>query len=248
MVSGAISDIGKNRESNQDAFYASKDSLLPLYVVADGMGGHKAGEVASSMALDVIERNFLKAKDDLISDAIITKLIKESIEEANTKIYLKSLEDKKYEGMGTTITLAYILEDRICIGHVGDSRAYLIKDKEIIQVTEDHSYVNELIRTGSITREEAKTHPKRNMITRAVGSSSIIEMDLFFRKYNQGDILLLCSDGLSNMLKEFEIYDTFNGAQDIQKACVELATKANDKGGFDNITAVAIKLINEVKQ
>jgi protein phosphatase len=241
MVSGAISDIGKNRENNQDAFYASKDSLLPLFVVADGMGGHKAGEVASSMALAVIEKNFLETKDNLISEGIITKLIKESIEEANTKIYLKSLEDKKYEGMGTTITLAYILDDKICIGHVGDSRAYLISDKQILQITEDHSYVNELLRTGSITREQAKTHPKRNMITRAVGSSSIIEMDLFFREYTKNDILLLCSDGLSNMLKEFEIYDVFNGEQDIQRACEDLATKANDKGGLDNITAVAIK-------
>lgn len=241
MVSGAVSDIGRARENNQDAFYASKDYLLPLYVVADGMGGHKAGEVASSMAMAIIKKNFSENKNNKITETIITKLIKESIEEANTKIYLKSLEDKKYEGMGTTITLAYILDGKICIGHVGDSRAYLISGNQIIQITEDHSYVNELLRTGSITREEAKTHPKRNMITRAVGSNSFIEMDLFFKEYKKNDILLLCSDGVSNMLKEYEIYDIFNGAEDIQKACENLATKANDKGGLDNITAVAIK-------
>ena len=168
-------------------------------------------------------------------------MIKESIEEANTKIYLKSLQDEKYKGMGTTITLAYIFKDKICIGHVGDSRAYLIREGNICQITEDHSFVNELLKTGSITKEEAKIHPKRNMITRAVGSSSIIEMDLIIRECNKNDILLLCSDGLSNMLKEFEIRDVFMGENDVQKACETLATMANNKGGFDNITIVAIK-------
>lgn len=241
MVSGSISDIGKTRENNQDAFYASKDLLFPLYVVADGMGGHKAGEVASTMAMAIIENNFIEAKDNLTNEDTIIKLIKKSIEEANTKIYLKSLEIKEYEGMGTTITLAYIIGDKICIGHVGDSRAYLIEDDKITQITEDHSYVNELLRTGSITKEEAKSHPKRNMITRAVGSSSIIEMDLIVKEYNKNDILLLCSDGLSNMLKEFEIYEVLKTQKDMQKACETLATMANNKGGLDNITAVSIK-------
>ncbi len=241
MVIGSISDVGKIRENNQDVFYASRDLQFPLFMVADGMGGHKAGEVASSMARNIIEQNFLKAKDELLNEDIIIKLIKESIEEANIKIYLKSLEDDKYKGMGTTITLAYIFKDKICIGHVGDSRAYLIKEGEIYQITEDHSFVNELLKTGSITKEEAKIHPKRNMITRAVGSSSIIEMDLIMKERNKNDILLLCSDGLSNMLKEFEIRDVFMGENDIQKACETLVTMANNKGGFDNITIVAIK-------
>ncbi|OZV12858.1 serine/threonine protein phosphatase [Tissierella sp. P1] len=241
MVIGSISDVGKIRENNQDAFYASKDLYFPLYMVADGMGGHKAGEVASTMARSIIESNFLKAKDNLLHENIIIKLIKESIEEANTKIYLKSLQDEKYKGMGTTITLAYIFKDKICIGHVGDSRAYLIREGNICQITEDHSFVNELLKTGSITKEEAKIHPKRNMITRAVGSSSIIEMDLIIRECNKNDILLLCSDGLSNMLKEFEIRDVFMGENDVQKACETLAAMANNKGGFDNITIVAIK-------
>ncbi len=241
MVIGSISDVGKIRENNQDAFYASQDGAFPLYMVADGMGGHKAGEVASTMARNIIENNFSEAKDELLNEDIIIHLIKSSIEEANIKIYLKSLEDEKYKGMGTTITLAYIFKDKICIGHVGDSRAYLIRNGDILQITEDHSFVNELLKTGSITKEEAKTHPKRNMITRAVGSSSIIEMDLIIKEYDKNDILLLCSDGLSNMLKEFEIKDVFIGENDIQKACETLATMANNKGGFDNITVVAIK-------
>ncbi|WP_353093935.1 Stp1/IreP family PP2C-type Ser/Thr phosphatase [Tissierella praeacuta] len=241
MVIGSISDIGKIRENNQDVFYASQDASFPLYMVADGMGGHKAGEVASLMAKNIIENNFLREKPNLVNEEIIMKLIKESIEEANTKIYLKSLVDEKYNGMGTTITLAYIFKDKICIGHVGDSRAYLIREGDIFQITEDHSFVNELLKTGSITKEEAKTHPKRNMITRAVGSSSIIEMDLVIKEYHKNDILLLCSDGLSNMLKEFEIKNAFIGEDDIQKSCETLAGMANNNGGFDNITIVAIK-------
>jgi len=241
MVSGAISDVGKTRENNQDAFYMSKDYSLPLFMVADGMGGHNAGEVASSMTMNIIENNFLNNKDSLTKKEIILDLIKSSIEEANTKIYLKSLENEKYKGMGTTITLAYIFNDEICLGHVGDSRAYLIKGQEILQITEDHSFVNELIKTGSITKEEAKTHPKRNMITRAVGSSSIIEMDLLVNEYGKDDILVLCSDGLYNMVKELEICEVFNEEKDIQKACEILANMANNKGGLDNITIVAIK-------
>lgn len=241
MISGAISDIGKMRENNQDAFYESKDPLLPLFFVADGMGGHKAGEVASSMAMDTIKKNFLHAKNNLTHEEAILKLIKKSIEEANIKIYLKSLEKEEYSGMGTTITLAYIYDKKIYIGHVGDSRAYLIQNKEIRQITEDHSYVNELVKTGSITKEEAKTHPKRNMITRAVGTSSIIEMDIIINRYAKNDVLILCSDGLSNMLKEHEINEVFINEEDIQKACLELAYKANNKGGPDNITIVATK-------
>ncbi len=241
MVVGSISDIGKIRENNQDAYYASRDVSFPLYIVADGMGGHKAGEVASIMARSIIEGNFLNAKEKLLNEDTIVRLIKKSIEEANTKIYLKSLENEKYKGMGTTITLAYVFENKVYIGHVGDSRAYLVRDKDIFQITEDHSFVNELLKTGSITKEEAKNHPKRNMITRAVGSRSIIEMDLIIKEYYKDDILFLCSDGLSNMLKEFEIKDVFIKEEDIQKACETLATMANNRGGYDNITIVAIK-------
>ncbi|MBU5426482.1 Stp1/IreP family PP2C-type Ser/Thr phosphatase [Tissierella pigra] len=241
MVIGAISDVGRVRENNQDAYYVSGDLSFPLYMVADGMGGHNAGEVASGMAMNIIEKRFLESKDELKDENMVIKLIKKLIEEANTKIYLKSLENEKYKGMGTTITLSYIFNEKICIGHVGDSRAYLIRDREMLQITEDHSFVNELLKTGSITKEEAKTHPKRNMITRAVGTSSIIEMDLIIKEYTKDDILILCSDGLFNMLKEFEIKDVFIEEKDIQKACDTLATMANNRGGLDNITVLAIK-------
>lgn len=241
MVSGAVSDIGKAREKNQDAYYASNDLSLPLYMVADGMGGHNAGEIASTMAMNIIKKNFFENKEQLTDKETIFGIIKKSIEEANTKIYLKSLENENCKGMGTTITLAYIFKNEIFIGHVGDSRAYLIRNGNIIQITEDHSFVNELVKIGSITKEEAINHPKKHMITRAVGSSSVIEMDLIVRSYEENDILLLCSDGLSNMLKEFEISQVFDTEKDIQKACETLAQMANQKGGHDNITVVAIK-------
>ncbi len=241
MVTGAISDIGKNREKNQDAFYASVDENFPLYLVADGMGGHRSGEVASTMAIDIIKKELLLFKDDLKKDKNILKIIKASIEKANTQIYLKSIESEECNGMGTTITLGYIFDKKIFIGHVGDSRAYLIRGKEIYQITEDHSYVNELLKLGSITIEEAKNHPKKNMITRAVGSSSKITMDLIVKDYEKDDILLLCSDGLFNMLSANEIYEVLNSEKDIQRACQILVNKANEKGGLDNITLVSVK-------
>lgn len=241
MVSGVISDIGKNRDKNQDSYYVSSDKDFPLYLVADGMGGHRSGEVASTMAVEIIKKEILLSKDDLNKEKKILKTIKESVEKANTKIYLKSIESEECNGMGTTITLAYIFEDKFFIGHVGDSRAYLIRGEEITQITEDHSYVNELLKLGSITVEEAENHPKKNMITRAVGSSSKISMDLIVKNYKKNDILLLCSDGLFNMLNDNEIYEVFNREEDMQKACEILVDRANENGGLDNITLVSIK-------
>lgn len=246
MVRGAISDIGKVRDKNQDAYYVSSKNDLGLYIVADGMGGHKSGEIASLMALETVKNQFLKFDAKTDNKADILKLIKASIEEANIKIYLKSLETLECQGMGTTMTLAYIFKDNILLGHVGDSRAYIIKDGNMIQITEDHSYINELLKNGTITEEEAKTHPKKNMITRAIGTSSKIEVDIIEEKYKLGDILLICSDGLYNMLEEKEINSVFNRDKSMQESCEILAAMANEKGGLDNITVVAIKF-DEVK-
>ncbi len=246
MAKGALSDIGLKRDKNQDAYYISNKDKMPLYIVADGMGGHRCGELASSMALDIVKESFLNKKESLTDKESILKVIKESIEKANINIYLKSLKMKECQGMGTTITMAYIFKDNILIGHVGDSRAYLVSDGEIRQLTEDHSYINELIKNGTITLEESKTHPKKNMITRAVGSSSIVEVDKIAMEYKLGDILLLCSDGLFNMLSEDQINDVFNRETNMQRACEILTSMANEKGGLDNITSVAIKF-DEVK-
>lgn len=246
---GGNTHMGMKRKSNQDVIYISKDSSMPIYIVADGMGGHKAGELASNMAIDIIVKRITEDKHKLSSENAILKWIKKTIEEANTKIYLESIKNKDFKGMGTTITLGYIYEDKIYIGHVGDSRAYIIKNDEIKQITEDHSYVNQLLKLGSITKEEAKKHPKKNMITRAVGSSSIIEIDLIVREYKENEILILCSDGLFNMLDDLEILKVFKSKDNIQEACDKVIRMANDNGGFDNITIIAIKFhCNEVRE
>lgn len=237
---GVKSDVGIKRDNNQDSFYISENNNILLYLVADGMGGHKAGKLASTMARDIIQSNFNEDEVDLDNEKDILKKIKTSIEEANTKIYLKAM-DEEFKGMGTTVTMAYIFENKIYLGHVGDSRAYLIKKDEIIQITEDHSYVNQLLKTGSITKKEAKSHPKRNMITRAVGSSSIIEIDLIVKEWDQDDILILCSDGLTNMVKDYKIIKAFKDGDNIQKSCDKLVQIANKNGGIDNITVIAMK-------
>lgn len=247
MVRGGLSDIGKTRDKNQDAFYLSEQNDQQLYIVADGMGGHRCGEIASNMALKIVREYFLENKKALNRKDCILRLIKESIEKANIQIYLHSLDMEECQGMGTTITLAYIFEDSILIGHVGDSRAYIIGDKDIKQITEDHSYINELLKNGTITLEESRVHPKKNMITRAVGTSSIVEVDLTELKYKKGDILLLCSDGIYNMIEESEIYEVFNRGLGMQKSCEVLIDMANEKGGLDNSTIVAIKF-DEVRR
>lgn len=247
MEVGFSTDIGLKRKTNQDTIYASKDSNIPLFLVADGMGGHKAGEVASKMVKDILVSNFTSKENDLNLNMDLEKFIKLTIEEANTKIYLKSSRNKEYKGMGTTLTAAYIEGETIYIGHVGDSRAYIINDGKIIQITEDHSYVNQLMKTGTITKEEAKNHPKKNMITKAVGSSSILEVDSMKINIKKDDILILSSDGLTNMVSDDEILNHFQSDLEIQKICDKLVDKANYNGGNDNISIVAIKFNKEVR-
>lgn len=248
MVVGAKSDIGKVRKINQDTYYVSDNKDIPIYIIADGMGGHKAGEVASGMAKEIIANNFERNKEKLLEENTILETIKSSMEEANTKIYLKSLEDDSYTGMGTTIILCFIGKKYFYLGHVGDSRAYLIRNNKIEQITEDHSFVNQLIKCGGITKEEARNHPKKNMITRAIGSSSIIEIDLIKEKFKKEDILLIMTDGITNMLKDEEILEEFNRSLDLQNSCESIIQVANNRGGLDNSTIIAIKFSNEVKK
>ena len=242
MEIGVKTDVGIIRENNQDAYYISSREDRPLFIVADGMGGHKAGEIASSMAIDIISKNFKKHLiDTSVNEEDIKDIIKESIYEANDKIYIKSTEDERYSGMGTTVTLAYVLNEKIFIGHVGDSRAYLLSNGILSQITEDHSLVEELIRNGSISREEAKHHPQRNIITRAVGTSNEIRADIITKYKSKDDILLLCTDGLINIVDDEQIKKSLFINECIQKACEELVSISNDRGGFDNVTILAVK-------
>lgn len=239
---GVKSDIGEVRDRNQDSYFISSSETYFLFVIADGMGGHKAGEIASNMAIEVMKMNLEEELKKAISnDEDIKNKIEDSIRIANQKIYKKSLEDEKFSGMGTTTTLAYEKDGKIYIGHVGDSRAYILRKNVLEQLTKDHSLVEELLRNGSISKEEAKNHPQRNIITRAVGTSDDIEVDLIIKERYEDDILLLCSDGLSNMISDDQIKEVLLNSSSMNEACEDLVSLSKGKGGFDNITVLAIK-------
>lgn len=244
MNIGASTDRGRIRENNQDYYYFSKSSKLPLFIVADGMGGHKAGEVASKMAVDVIVKVFTEADiNKLDREDVIIDTIRRAIVEANNVIFQKSIEDLECNGMGTTITIAYLLNNKLIIGHIGDSRAYSIKDNELKQETEDHSLVAQLVKNGSITAKEAQFHPQKNIITRAVGTSKSIDIDIVIAEVKKDDIILLCTDGLTNMVEESEIKNIISSNENMQSACDNLVKKANELGGIDNITVIAVKIV-----
>jgi PPM family protein phosphatase len=255
MRSAGKSDIGLVRKVNEDDFLCLKlnDLLelenpaadLYLCIVADGMGGRNAGEVASSMAVhEIVE--FIKEKyinvlmEQDISEEKIFDLIKSAIYYSNEKIYKKSILNSEYVGMGTTLSMVFIMNNNLYYGHVGDSRIYLIRKNEITKLTEDHSLVAELVKQGTIKPEEAFSHPQKNIITRALGTEYDIEADLGKQVIENGDYLLLCTDGLSNLIKDDEIMELVIAAEDVEQACENLINKAKENGGFDNITVVVI--------
>lgn len=236
----AKSDIGKARELNQDYYYiSSPEETIGLYILADGMGGYKGGEVASRLATESAKKyiydNFNqteKQKEDIL------KLIKDAMIYSNMVVYEKSKENKELEGMGTTLEVCLIYNNKAYIGHIGDSRIYRIRKGVMRRLTKDHSYVQQLIEDGKITREEANTHPKKNMLTKALGCTPYVEPDIRARNIEKNDILIMCSDGLTNMVKEEQIYETIK--DNPSTAAEELIKQANDAGGYDNITVVII--------
>lgn len=241
MISFASSDIGKAREINQDYYSIPKpEDNLQLFILADGMGGYNGGEVASSLATtsakSYIENNFDKIEK---SKEAILELIKNAIEYANMVVFEKSKQEPNLEGMGTTLDICFIYNNKVYIGHVGDSRVYRIRGEIIRKLTKDHSYVQQLVEDGKITREEAEHHPKKNMLLKALGCTAYVEPDLRARNMENGDILLMCSDGLTNMVEEKEIYRVIK--ENPETAAKVLVDLANEAGGYDNITAVIIK-------
>ena len=236
----AKTDIGKVREQNQDYFYIPEETEEPkIYILADGMGGYKGGEVASKLATEsakkYIQNNFegiTKEKEEIL------KLIKNAVEYANMVVYEKSKEVPELEGMGTTLEVCVIYNNKAYIGHVGDSRIYRIRKDVIRKLTKDHSYVQKLVEDKKITREEAKTHPKKNMLIKALGCTPYVEPDIRARNFEKGDVFIMCSDGLTNMVEENRIYTLIT--QDINSAADKLIEEANMAGGIDNITIIII--------
>ncbi|MDQ4095611.1 MAG: Stp1/IreP family PP2C-type Ser/Thr phosphatase [Actinomycetota bacterium] len=227
---GAQSDVGRVREGNEDSYLVHE----PLFVVADGMGGHLAGDVASSTAVDVILNN-----SDTAS-ASDPQSLAELIRSANAAIWEKATNDPSLRGMGTTCTLVLLNENRAHIAHVGDSRAYLLRDGSLRQVTEDHTLVARMVKEGRLQPEEAEHHPQRSIITRALGVDADVEVDLDSLDLQAGDRLLLCSDGLSGMIDHSSIESALQDHDDPQDAAEELIRRANAAGGEDNITVVII--------
>ena len=234
----SLTDIGRKREVNQDYVYVTDKPVghVPnLFVVADGMGGHKAGDFASKYAVQVLEEH-VRNHSGMGPELIIT----DAVREANRKIVEKAKQDTGLEGMGTTLVVATIIEHTLYFANVGDSRLYLIRD-EIKQLSIDHSLVEEMVRLGGINEEEAKQHPDKNIITRAIGAKDDVEVDFFEYRLQKGDIILMCTDGLTNMVDDDEIFRIVKGGRDVVETAMQLVEKANENGGKDNIGIVLVE-------
>jgi serine/threonine protein phosphatase PrpC len=227
----AVTDPGRKRRRNEDSYVMEP----PLFAIADGMGGAQAGEVASRLATAALKESGSEGGGE--------QRIVDLIQEANRRVYDRSSTDPNTSGMGTTITVALVEGEQVAFGHVGDSRAYLIRDARMEQLTEDHSLVNELLKTGKLSREEAEAHPQRSVITRALGTDPDVDVDTFSVTARAGDLFLLCSDGLTDMVSEDSIHDVVERHRDdINGALRALVKEANRGGGQDNITVVAFEI------
>jgi PPM family protein phosphatase len=225
------SHTGRQRRANEDSLYAR----TPLFGVADGMGGAQAGEIASRMAVEILGAAQMP-------DANFEGWLAEVVQEANERIHLKSREDQSHAGMGTTMTVLLVGGEEVTVAHVGDSRVYRLRDGALERLTDDHSLVEELRRQGRLTEQEADEHPQRSIITRALGPEGHVDVDTRTLRARDGDVFLLCSDGLTTMLKEGHIAETLGGAPSLRDAGERLIDAANDAGGRDNITVILVRL------
>lgn len=244
MQYAAKSHIGLVRQLNEDG-YAIAEHIQPfgVAVIADGMGGHLAGEVASSLAVETVVKHIETKPDTENFDPL--DLLAEAMQAANGVVYERSCSSQGLSGMGTTLVAAMLSNDRIYLGHIGDSRGYLFHDGVLRQLTDDHTYVNELFKTGKITAEEMIFHPQRNIVTRAVGTDKSVQADLSQLDWAEGDILLLCSDGLTNMVSTSEITEVLLQDTTLEAKVDQLIDRALNAGGADNITVVAVQNLTD---
>ncbi|MBR1740644.1 MAG: Stp1/IreP family PP2C-type Ser/Thr phosphatase [Lachnospiraceae bacterium] len=242
MKAYAKTDVGKKRTMNQDFLFCSTEavgSFQNLFIVADGMGGHKAGDHASKLCVEEV----VKTIRDSEHKTPIT-IYTQAVDTANSRVYEEAEEYIEYEGMGTTFVSCTIDRGTMYAANIGDSRLYLLRG-HIEQITEDHSLVYELVKNGRITESEARFHPQKNIITRALGTDEEVSADYYEKKLEVGDIVLLCSDGLSNMLDNEEMEYVLKHSKNIEAATETLVDKANKNGGEDNISVIVIKIENE---
>lgn len=238
MKTFSVTDTGVLRTMNQDYCFSSDTPIgnLPnLYIVCDGMGGHKAGEYASRYTSQRIVAHASRSRSE---NPI--RILRDAIQKANEILVIESREDLEKQGMGTTVVAATIIDRRMYVANVGDSRLYVIGDT-IKQITKDHSYVEEMVRMGKVDREDARKHEKKNVITRAVGVADKVRADIFEVDLNENDTVLLCTDGLSNMVTDERIYEIVTSSVHSEEAARKLVEEANQNGGQDNITALVLK-------
>lgn len=243
LKSYAITDIGQKRQLNQDFIYLSETPIgnLPnVFIVADGMGGHNAGDYASRYAVEtVVEEIGVSFEKNPV------RIMERAIERANTLIREKASEDAAYNGMGTTMVIATCLGRYLEVANVGDSRLYVVNSDRIEQITQDHSLVEEMVRMGGIDRESARNHPDKNIITRAIGARDYIEADFFNLELQTGDMVLLCSDGLTNMMDDETIHQILTTDGSLEDRVEELVRIANQNGGKDNISVVVVEPLSD---
>lgn len=224
-------DTGRQRRDNEDSAFAR----APVFVVADGMGGAQAGEVASKIAIEAFEQG-------LPDGGSPEQRLADRVREANRRIYERAHTEHEHAGMGTTLTAVYVDDAQLVIAHVGDSRAYMLRDGSLQRLTQDHSLVDELVRRGKLTQEQAAEHPQRSIITRALGPEPSVEVDTFTYSIRSGDVLLLCSDGLTSMVSEERVAEILASSARLERAADQLIAEANEAGGRDNITVVLFRL------
>jgi protein phosphatase len=231
-------DVGVIRSGNEDNYLMLPDQ--GLFVVADGMGGHAAGEVASEMAVQIIGREMETVAN--LSDEEVAAELRRAIVDANAAIFERTLNETDKRGMGTTVTSMFINGQHFLIGHVGDSRAYLLRDRRLAQLTKDHSYVQEQVDAGYLTPEQARTHPYSNVITRCVGANAEVVPDVYLGTLRPGDIYLLSSDGLTGMLEDQELLAILEREREPERIVGTLVEEANRRGGLDNITVIVLRV------
>lgn len=240
----AGTDVGRIRAGNEDSLYADADQERGLFIVADGMGGHAAGEVASEMAVQIVARELTPLRD--LTDDAAERLMADALRNANRAIYERTIVEADKQGMGTTASCLLVASGRWMIGHIGDSRVYLLREGALRQVTKDHSYVQEQVDAGFLTPEQARYHPYSNVITRCVGANAAVEADVLQGELQDGDVYLIASDGLTGMVEDAQLKRILESRVTPGKMVATLIGEANRRGGLDNITAIVVQVVHVV--